>query len=66
MSHTHRIGQYKIGNSQIYEQGAFCRTDQMRYADGLMVNSQKQGYIVLFQDKDENTIESKTRLVSLN
>lgn len=66
MAHTHRIGQYKIGNSQIYEQGAFCRTDQMKYADGLMVNSQKQGYIVLFQDKDGNTIESKTRLVSLN
>ena len=66
MAHTHRIGQYKIGNSNIYEQGAFCQTDKMKYSDGLMVNSQKQGYIVLYQDKDGKTIESKTKLVTLN
>lgn len=66
MAHTHRIGQYKIGNSNIYEQGAFCQTDKMKYSDGLMVNSQKQGYMVLYQDKEGNTIESKTKLVSLN
>lgn len=66
MAHTHRIGSYKIGNTNIYEQGAFCQTDKMQYADGLLVNSQKQGFIVLFQDKDGKTIESKTKLITLN
>ena len=66
MAHTHRLGSYKIVNSNIYEQGAFCETDKMQYSDGLLVNSQKQGFIVLYQDKDGNTIENKTRLVALN
>jgi hypothetical protein len=66
MSHTHRLGSYKIGNTNIYEQGAFCETDKMQYSDGLLVNSQKQGFIVVYQDKDGNTIENKTKLISLN
>ena len=66
MAHTHRIGSFKIGNSNIYEQGAFCNTDKMEYNDGLLINSQKQGFIVICQDKDGNTIESKTKLISLN
>lgn len=66
MSHTHRIGQYKIGNSTISEQGACCETGKMEYNDGLLVNSQKQGFIYLCQDKDGNVIESETKLVSLN
>jgi len=66
MSHTHRIGQYKIGNSTMYEQGACCETEKMEYSDGLLINSQKQGFIYLCQDKDGNTIEKETKLVSLN
>ena len=66
MSHTHRIGSYKIGNSNIYEQGACCETDKMMYGDGQLVNSQKQGFIYLCQDKDGNTIDEFTKLVSLN
>ena len=66
MSHTHRIGSYKIGNSNIYEQGACCETDKMMYGDGQLVNSQKQGFIYLCQDNEGNTIDEFTKLVSLN
>ena len=66
MAHTHRIGQYKIGNSNIYEQGAFCRTDEMKYNDGLLINSQKQGCILFYQDKSGMTINDKTRIINFN
>ena len=66
MSHTHRIGSYKIGNSNIYEQGACCDTTKMMYSDGQLINSQQQGFIHLCQDKDGNTIDELTKLVSLN
>ena len=66
MSHTHRIGQYKIGNSNIYEQGACCQTDKMLYNDGQLVNSQKQGFIFICLDNNGNVIDDKTKLVSLN
>lgn len=66
MSHTHRIGSYRIGNSNIYEQGACCDTTRMMYGDGQLVNSQKQGFIYLCQDKDGNTLDEFTKLESLN
>ena len=66
MSHTHRLGSYKIGNSMIYEQGCCCDTSRMRYNDGQLINSQKEGYIVVCLDKDGHVIEEKTKLVSLN
>lgn len=66
MSHTHRIGQYKIGNSNIFEQGAFCDVDKMEYLDALLVNSQKEGCILLTQDKQGNTFEDRTKLIHFN
>ena len=66
MSHTHRLGQYKIGKTTIYEQGACCQTDRMVYCDGQLVNSQKQGFIYICLDKDGNVIDDKTKLISLN
>lgn len=66
LGHTHRLGQYQIGTTTIYEQGAFCHTEKMKYTDGLLVNSQKQGFVVLYQDINGNTIKNKTRLISLN
>lgn len=66
LAHTHRIGSYKIGNSNIYEQGACCDTTKMMYGDGQLVNSQKQGFIYICQDKDGNTIDEFTVLESLN
>ena len=50
----------------IYEQGCCCDTSRMRYNDGQLINSQKEGYIVVCLDKDGHVIEEKTKLVSLN
>lgn len=66
MAHTHRIGYYKIGNTMIYEQGAFCDVNANNYSDGCLVNSQKEGFIYICQDINGNTIESKTKLITLN
>ncbi len=66
MSHTHRTGSYKIGNTMIYEQGCCCETDKMKYSDGKLVNSQKEGFIIICLDKDGNIIENKTYIKTLN
>ena len=66
MAHTHRIGSYKIGNTMIYEQGCCCDTKQMRYTDGNLTNSQKEGFMLLYLDKDGHFLEEKSKLVYLN
>lgn len=66
LAHTHRLGMYKIGKTMIYEQGCCCETNKMLYNDGNLINSQKEGFIVLNLDFDGNLIEDKTKLVSLN
>lgn len=66
MAHTHRSGQYTIGKTTIYEQGCFCDVTKINYSDGLLQNSQKEGFIYLCQDKDGKTIDSMTKLVVLN
>lgn len=66
MSHTHRIGSYKIGNTMIYEQGCCCDTSQMRYTDGNLTNSQKEGFMLFYLDKDGHFLEDKTKNVYLN
>lgn len=66
MAHTHRSGEYCIGNTTIYEQGAFCDVSKMNYSDGKLVNSQKEGYMYICQDKDGNIISEKTKRVVLN
>ena len=66
MAHTHRVGDYKIGNTKIYEQGAACETDKMNYNDGMLINSQKQGFAYICLDKDGNNMEDKTKVVGLN
>ena len=66
MAHTHRVGDYKIGNTKIYEQGAACETDKMNYNDGMLINSQKQGFAYICLDKDGNNMEDKTKVVTLN
>lgn len=59
MAHTHRVGNYKIGNSTIYEQGCCCETKNMSYSDGKLTNSQKEGYLYLCQDKNGKVIKYK-------
>ena len=66
LAHTHRSGMYCVGNTTIYEQGAFCDTKANNYSDGQLYNSQKEGFIYLCQDKEGNTIKDKTKLVVLN
>ena len=62
MAHTHRSGQYTIGNTTIYEQGAFCDVSQSTYTESKLINSKKEGYIVIYQDSKGNTIKDKTEL----
>lgn len=66
LAHTHRTGEYTIGNTIIYEQGACCRTKENNYSDGQLYNSQKEGFIYICQDKDGKLIKDKTQLVVLN
>lgn len=66
MAHTHRVGMYTIGNTTIYEQGAFSDTKANNYTDGQLYNSQKEGFIYLCQDGKGNTIRDATKLVVLN
>lgn len=66
MAHTHRIGMYAIGNTTIYEQGAFCDVKANNYSDGRLYNSQKEGFIYLCQDGRGNILKDKTKLVILN
>jgi hypothetical protein len=66
MAHTHRIGEYVVGNTTIYEQGTCSDITKQNYNDGKLVNSQKEGFIYMCQDKNGNVIKDKTRLVVLN
>ena len=66
MAHTHRIGFYKIGDSVICEQGCCCETEKMDYLDGQLVNSQKEGFAYICLDKNDEFIEDKLKLITLN
>ena len=66
MAHTHRVGEYVIGNTTIYEQGCTCDVKANNYSDGRLGNSQKEGFVYICQDKNGEIIKDKTRLVCLN
>ena len=66
MAHTHRIGEFVIGNTTIFEQGTCSDVTKQYYSDGKLTNSQKEGFIYLCQDDNGNVIKDKTRLVTLN
>lgn len=66
MSHVHRVGSYSFGKYNLYEQGCCCDTSKMEYADGKLTTPQREGFIVVYQDKDGKLIESKTHIVRLN
>ena len=65
-AHTHKSGMATIGNTTIFEQGACCDVQKMKYTDGKLINSQKEGFLYMAQDKDGNTIKDLSRLVVLN
>ena len=66
MAHTHRVGEYYIGNTRIIEQGAFCDVTKNNYTDGQLYNSQKEGFVYLCQDVCGSTLRDKTELIALN
>ena len=66
MAHTHKVGEYHVGNTTLYEQGCCCDTSKMNYSDGKLYKSQKEGFIFISQDKNGNIISDKTKLVCLN
>ena len=66
MAHTHRVGEYYIGNTRIIEQGAFSDVSKNNYNNGQLYNSQKEGFVYLCQDINGKTIREKTELVALN
>ena len=63
IAHTHRVGEYVIGNTTICEQGCCCDVSKMSYNDGRLINSQKEGFVYLCLDKEGNSIRDKARLV---
>lgn len=66
MAHTHRVGEYYIGNTRIIEQGAFSDVTKNNYSNGQLYNSQKEGFVYLCQDANGKTIREKTELIALN
>ena len=66
MAHTHKVGETKIGNVNLYEQGACCYVEQMSYTDGKMQQPQKEGFMFICQDDEGNLIKDKTRLIEIN
>jgi hypothetical protein len=66
MAHTHKIGQYKIGNTLLLEQGCCCDTKKNHYSGGKLINSHKEGFVYLCQDKEGKVIDNKIDLVCLN
>jgi len=66
MGHTHRVGEYTIGNTTIYEQGACCDTKKNNYSDGKLQNSQIEGFLYACQDINGELIKDKTKLIVIN
>lgn len=66
MAHTHKIGQYKIGNTLLIEQGCCSDTKKNSYSNGKLINSQKEGFVYICQDKDGKIIDNKIELNCLN
>ncbi len=63
MAHTHKIGQYKLGNVHLYEQGCCCDVDALHYADGKLQAPQQKGFLLLSQELDGSLIVEKTRII---
>lgn len=64
MSHTHKVGFYKVGDIKMYEQGCCCKLDMLDYANGKLQDPQQNGYMYIGLDKNGNIIENKTRLIT--
>lgn len=63
MAHTHRLGEYIIGNTTIYEQGCCCDTSKLVYNNGKLINSPKEGFLYICIGRNGEVIRDKTHLV---
>ena len=66
MGHTHRVGYYVDGNTDMYEQGCCCDIEKNHYKDGKLTSPQKEGFIYFAQDINGNTLRQQTVLRCLN
>lgn len=66
MAHTHHVGEYKTGNTLLFEQGCCCDVKKQHYADGKLFNSQKEGYLFICQDSEGNVLREHTKLIEIN
>lgn len=66
MAHTHRIGEYVVGNTTLYEQGCCCNVTKNNYCDGKLVKTQKEGFLLMGLDDNGNVVRDETRLIRLN
>ena len=66
LAHSHRSGEYVIGNTTILEQGTCSDVVRNNYRDGMLVNEQKEGFVYLCQDDSGKTITEMTQRIVLN
>ena len=66
MAHTHQVGFSKKGKTLLYESGCCCESDKLKYSNGRLVKSQKEGYIYFCQDNNGDIIYPKVEQVVLN
>lgn len=65
LAHTHKLGQYIQGGIYMFEQGAACHVESMRYNDGKLTVPQQKGCLYLCQDKDGNLMFDRCKLIAL-
>lgn len=66
MAHTHKLGEFIVGNTTLYEQGCCCDITQNNYRDGSLTLSQKEGFLYICLDSEGKVIRDETKLVRLN
>lgn len=66
MGHTHRTGDYTLGGTIMYEQGACCDTDKMRYSNGKLTLGQREGFLYLCLDSTGSVVREQSKIIHLN
>ena len=65
LGHTHRLGDYTLGEVTIYEQGCCCDVASNNYNNGRLVTPQTEGFIYVCQDSNGNIVREATKLVRI-
>lgn len=64
VSHTHKQGIYRYGDSFLYEIGALCKEPEYSKG-GSLIRPQNNGFLLLSQNEDGSFNYGKTRLICL-